>query len=384
MLGEDAKNLIIREAKLQGFSAVGFAKAHLPDKTRLDLEMFLESNMHGEMQWMKEKSEIRANPQNLWPQAQSIIVLGMNYGPEENPLKRLDDANLGNISVYAQGKDYHDVMKGRQKQLAAQIVKKLGGDAKVFVDTAPIMEKPLAASTQLGWQGKHTCVVSRQFGSWLFLGEIFTTLKIAPDEPHQPSCGTCSACIEICPTSAIIAPHQLDARRCISYLTIEHKSMIPREFRRAIGNRVYGCDDCLAICPWNKFAQTASELKLRPKPELANPELGELVTLTDQTFRTLFAGTPLKRIGRDRFIRNVLIAIGNSNNKAYLPSVIKLLSDDSELVRAAAVWALSQLAQIAQIAQIAESTDSAEFAIQKSRHILNENALIVLEEWNNA
>lgn len=300
---------------------------------------------------MAQTAERRADPRNLWPDVASIIVLGMNYGPEENPLARPHDPSRAIISVYAQNRDYHDVVKGRLKMLAQWLVKEgralsdLEGapEVKVFVDTAPVMEKPLAQSAGIGWQGKHTNLVSREYGSWLFLGSIFTTLQLEPDEPEIDHCGSCTACLDICPTGAFPAPYQIDARRCISYLTIESKAQIPREFRKGVGGRIYGCDDCLAACPWNKFARSAHEMKLQAREDLANAKLGDLAQLDEAGFRALFAGGPVKRIGHKRFIRNVLCAIGASADASLAPHAFSRIDDDDPMVRGMAVWALSQL-----------------------------------------
>jgi epoxyqueuosine reductase len=295
------------------------------------------------MDWLASNAERRSDPRALWPDVRSLIMLGVNYGPEENPLAVLEQRTRGAISVYAQGDDYHDVIKKRLKALARWLIATAGGDVKVFVDTAAVMEKPLAATAGLGWQGKHTNVVSREFGSWLFLGSIFTTLELPPDAADADHCGTCQACLDICPTKAFPAPYQLDARRCISYLTIEHKGPILREFRAAIGNRIYGCDDCLAVCPWNKFAQAGSEAKLAARDTLKAPALADLVRLDDAAFRALFAKTSVKRTGRDRFVRNVLIAIGNSSDVSLAGEAERLLDDPSPLVRGSAIWALGKL-----------------------------------------
>jgi epoxyqueuosine reductase len=303
------------------------------------------------MDWMAQTAERRADPRNLWPDVASIIVLGMNYGPEENPLERPHDPARAIISVYAQNRDYHDVVKGRLKMLAQWLVKEgralsqAEGEpaVKVFVDTAPVMEKPLAQSAGIGWQGKHTTLVSREYGSWLFLGSIFTSLKLEPDAPEIDHCGSCTACLDICPTGAFPAPYQIDARRCVSYLTIESKAQIPREFRKSVGGRIYGCDDCLAACPWNKFAQSAREMKLQAREDLANARLGDLAQLDEAGFRTLFAGGPIKRIGHKRFIRNVLCAIGASGDASLAPHALARIEDDDSLVRGMAVWALSEL-----------------------------------------
>jgi epoxyqueuosine reductase len=299
--------------------------------------------MHGDMTWMEANAERRGDPRALWPQVRSIVMLGLNYGPDEDPLAILAARQRGAISVYAQGDDYHEVIKPRLKAVARRLVGLAGGDVKVFVDTAAVMEKPLAAAAGLGWQGKHTNLVSRAFGSWLFLGAIFTTLELATDEPEQDHCGTCRACLDVCPTDAFPAPYRLDARRCISYLTIEHKGPIPHALRPHIGNRIYGCDDCLAVCPWNKFAQRGREAKLAARAALAAPRLADLAKLDDRQFRALFAKSTIKRTGRDRFVRNVLIAIGNSADPELAPDAERLIADPSPLVRGAAIWALGRL-----------------------------------------
>ncbi len=333
------------EAKALGFDAVAVTRPDAIAEAGPRLGAFVEAGRHGTMEWMAETLERRAHPNTLWADARSVIMLTMNYGPDENPLELLERRDRAAISVYARNRDYHDVIKGRLKTLAQKFSARTGADVKVFVDTAPVMEKPLAAAAGLGWQGKHTNLVSREFGSWLFLGSIFTTAELTPDAPEIDHCGSCRACLDICPTGAFPAPYQIDARRCISYLTIEHKGPIPHEFRTAMGNRIYGCDDCLAVCPWNKFAQATREAKLAARDDLAAPALADLLTLDDTAFREKFAGSPIKRIGRDRFIRNVLIAAGNSNDAGLASLVETLLVDLSPLVRGAAVWALSRLVE---------------------------------------
>jgi epoxyqueuosine reductase len=327
----------------EGFDVVRFAKAEPPQSAGADLRQFLSEERHGTMDWMARNAELRTDPRTLWPEAKSIVVLGMNYGPKRDPRDGLAQRSHGTISCYAQGDDYHEVVKGKLKRLASGIAQQHGAQVKVFVDTAPVMEKPLAQAAGAGWQGKHTNLVSRLYGSWLFLGSIFTTLEIAPDEPEQDHCGACTRCLEMCPTEAFTAPYRIDARRCISYLTIEHKGHIAPEFRAKMGNRIYGCDDCLSVCPWNKFASVAREARFHARAELAQPHLGELAKLDDAKFRALFRRSPIKRIGRDRFVRNVLIAIGNSGDTSLVPEAERLLGDDSPLVRAMAVWALSKL-----------------------------------------
>ncbi len=337
-----AKSLKDQAAAL-GFDLCQITTASLPEKVGDRLNAALAAGHHGEMAWMETRVAERAHPQTLWPEAQSVIMLGLNYGPENDPLAILEARDRAAISVYAQNEDYHDLIKKRLKRLGRWLIDHAGGDIKVFVDTAPVMEKPLAAQSGLGWQGKHTNLVSREFGSWLFLGAIYTTLPLPADEAEGDHCGSCRACLDICPTDAFPAPYQLDARKCISYLTIEFKGIIPREFRKAMGNRIYGCDDCLAICPWNKFAQQAHEQKLQSRPALTAPALEELATLDDPAFRALFRKSPVKRIGRDRFVRNVMIAIGNSGDANLLDTVEPRLSDDAADVRALAAWAWREL-----------------------------------------
>ena len=341
--GADLKAALASEARAVGFDCVGVTDPNAIADIAKHFRDFLDAGAHGDMGWLASHPERRADPRVLWAGVRSVIMLGVNYGPDENPLAILERRSRGAISVYARGDDYHDLIKKRLKALARWLVATLGGEVKVFVDTAAVMEKPLAQAAGVGWQGKHTNLVSREFGSWLFLGAIFTTLDLPRDQADSDHCGSCQACLDICPTSAFPAPYKLDARRCISYLTIEHKGQIPHEFRRAIGNRIYGCDDCLAVCPWNKFAQAGRETKLAARDELRAPALAELAELDDAAFRARFAKSAVKRIGRDRFVRNVLIAIGNSNDADLTDAAERLLSDDSPLVRGAAVWALSQL-----------------------------------------
>jgi epoxyqueuosine reductase len=311
------------------------------------------------MAWMETTAARRGDPSALWADARSIVMLGMNYGPDQDPLAILQARGRGAISVYAQGEDYHELVKSRLKQVARWLVAHAGGDVKVFVDTAAVMEKPLAASAGLGWQGKHTNMVSRQFGSWLFLGSIFSTLDLPGDRAGEDSCGSCRACLDICPTAAFPEPYRLDARRCISYLTIEHKGPIPRELRDKLGNRIYGCDDCLSVCPWNKFAVQGREAKLAARDDLRAPRLAELARLDDAEFRKLFARTSVKRTGRDRFVRNVLIAIGNSGDPSLVAEAERLLDDASPLVRGAAVWALSRLLPKEKFAALKKFDDDA-------------------------
>jgi epoxyqueuosine reductase len=337
------RDALCREALALGFDSLGIADPDAIAGVREKLDAFLAAGAHGQMDWLADNPGRRADPKVMWADVRSVIMLGVNYGPDENPLAILAQRSHAAISVYAQGDDYHDVIKKRLKLLARWLIAEAGGDVKVFVDTAAVMEKPLAQAGGLGWQGKHTNLVSREFGSWLFLGAIFTTLELPRDAAVIDHCGSCRACLDSCPTAAFPAPYQLDARRCISYLTIENKGPIPHEFRQAIGNRIYGCDDCLAACPWNKFAQEGREIKLAARDELRAPSLGKLSRLDDAAFRALFTKSPVKRIGRDRFIRNVLIAIGNSGDASLVKEAERLLGDDSALVRGAAVWALSQL-----------------------------------------
>ena len=331
------------EARARGFDAIGITSPDAIPDAQARLARFLAEDAHGDMEWLAATAERRGSPRALWAEARSVIMLGLNYGPDEDPLAVLRRRERAAISVYAKGDDYHELIKKRLKEIARWLIATAGGDVKVFVDTAAVMEKPLAASAGLGWQGKHTNLVSRQFGSWLFLGAIFTTLDLPRDDAADDACGSCRACLDACPTDAFPAPYRLDARRCISYLTIEHKGVIPRGLRERIGNRIYGCDDCLAVCPWNKFAQAGREAKLAAREALRAPKLAELARLDDAQFRALFSKSPIKRTGRDRFIRNVLIAIGNSGDPALAPEAERLIDDASPLVRGAAVWALGRL-----------------------------------------
>jgi len=340
------REVIAAQARAVGFDVCGFTSVDAPWPAAARLARFLELGRQGDMDWMAASAERRAHPQALWPEARSAIVLGMNYGPDADPLAILKHRDKGAVSVYAQGRDYHDLVKGRLKTLAGQIVRLDGAEVKVFVDTAPLMEKPLAAQAGLGWQGKHTNLVSREFGSWLFLGAILTSLELTPDPPSEDHCGACRACLDICPTKAFPAPYQLDARRCLSYLTIEHKGPIPEEYRPALANRIYGCDDCLAVCPWNKFASLAREQALQAREALRAPALEDLAGLDEAAFRALFAGSPVKRIGRDRFVRNVVYAIGNSGVARLIPTLQARLADRCDTVREAADWALKRLESV--------------------------------------
>jgi epoxyqueuosine reductase len=352
--------LIDAEARRAGFDAVAVTSPNAIPLAPARLAEFVTDGFHGSMAWIAETLERRSEPSTLWPDVRSIIVLAMNYGPDHDPRALQGKRDRGAISVYAQNRDYHEIMKGRLKEIAGKIVARAGGDVKVFVDTAPVMEKPLAEAAGLGWQGKHTNLVSREHGSWLFLGTIFTTAELEPDTADEDHCGSCRACLDACPTDAFPVPYRLDARRCISYLTIENKEPIPYEFREKIGNRIYGCDDCLAACPWNKFARAASEAKLAARAELREPPLAELLQLDDAAFRFFFSGSPIKRIGRDRFVRNVLIAAGNSGDFSLAGTVRALLGDASPLVRGAAIWALARLVPDAEFAELAATGSKTE------------------------
>jgi len=336
---DPVRTAIRTQARALGFDAVGFAAPELGAAAQ-HLDEFLALGRHGTMGWMERNAERRRDPHVTFPAVRSVIVVGANYAPKEDPLSLLEHRDRGSISVYARGKDYHDVMKPRLRKLGEWLVRTQGGEAKLFVDTAPVMEKPLAELAGIGWRGKHTNLVSREFGSWLFLGALFTTLDLAPDLAEADHCGTCQRCLDICPTDAFPAPYQLDARRCISYLTIEHEGPIPEEFRAAIGNRIYGCDDCLAVCPWNKYAAATKEMAFLPRAELTAPKLIELAMLDDAAFRKLFAGSPIKRIGRERFVRNVAIALGNDGSPDARAALERLASDGSDVVAEAARWGL--------------------------------------------
>ena len=337
------KQWLIARASALGFDAIRVTRPDAIGQAGERLDAFLARGRQGDMDWMATHADRRRDPRTLWPGVRSVVSVGMSYAPPSNPLDALDDKQRGIVSAYAKGKDYHDVLKGKLKQLAREFAGRSGADVKVFVDTAPLMEKPLAAAAGMGWQGKHTNLVSRDHGSWLFLGALLTTAELPQDESEVDHCGSCRRCLDICPTAAFPAPYQLDARRCLAYLTIEHKGPIAREYRVPLGNRVFGCDDCLAVCPWNKFAETAREIKFAARAETDNPPLAELLALDDSSFRARFAGTPVKRTGRDRFVRNVLIAAGNSGDGAFVPAIEALLQDASPLVRGMAVWALSRL-----------------------------------------
>lgn len=337
-------NALKNRAAQEGFAASGIAPAHLAPETSVRFRAWLAAGCHGDMIWMESRAGERADPRKLWPAVRSVIMLGMSYAPGHDPMALADRADRGRISVYAQGRDYHDVVKGALKRLAGWLAYESGEDVKVFVDTAPVMERALAQAAGIGWQGKHTNIVSRTQGSWLFLGAIYTTADLPADMPAADACGSCNACQTICPTAAFPAPYRLDARRCISYLTIEHKGPIPHDLRAGIGNHIYGCDDCLAVCPWNKFAVAAAKQRaFHPRAELSAPEIDDLLTLDDAAFRALFSGSPVKRTGRARFVRNLLIAAGNGGWTGHLAKVTRLLDDEEPLVRGAAIWALRQI-----------------------------------------
>ncbi len=404
-------NAIKERAAAEGFAACGIAPALLAPETSQRLKTWLADGQHGDMIWMEGRADERSDPQSLWPDVRSVIMLGMSYAPGDDPMALADEPDRARISVYARGRDYHDVVKGALKRLASWLAHETSADVKVFVDTAPVMEKALASAAGIGWQGKHSNIVSQEHGSWLFLGAIYTTLDLArhdaeqntahpepvegglhrqtlrpstgsgpqgergvigtlvADEPSQDRCGSCNACQDICPTNAFPAPYRLDARRCISYLTIEHKVPIPHDLRAGIGNHIYGCDDCLAVCPWNKFAQAAATHKaFHPRAELVAPEISALLTLDDAAFRKLFSGSPVKRTGRNRFIRNVLIAAGNSADAKHLDAVLKLLGDPEPIVRGAAIWALGRI-------------DAGQFAEERGNREDAEKDRTVREEW---
>jgi epoxyqueuosine reductase len=336
----------------EGFDAFGVTSPAAATSAGEGLRAFLEAGFHGEMGWLAANAERRADPRALWSEVRSIVIAAMNYAPDADPRDATMRPSSGAVSVYAQGADYHDILKGKLKAVAGEFARASGEDVKVFVDTAPVMEKPLAEAAGVGWQGKHTNLVSREFGSWLFLGAIFTTASLAPDAPEKNHCGACRRCLDACPTRAFPAPYRLDARRCISYLTIEHKGQIRHEFREGIGNRIYGCDECLAACPWNKFAKAAAEMRFKPSQAADNPPLAELLALDDAEFRARYKGSPIKRIGRDRFVRNALIAAGNSGNAKLLSRISPLLKDDSPLVRGMAIWAVRRLADACEEAHL--------------------------------
>lgn len=371
------REFLNKEALALGFSDLRICQASNAKDREATLRSFVEHGYHGSMDWMEETLERRSHPTRLWQDVRSVIMLGFNYGPDEDPRPLLAQKDKANISVYARHRDYHDLIKGRLKQLSAKLLSRVrdsqpDGEIKVFVDTAPVMEKPLAALSGLGWQGKHTNLVSREFGSWLFLGAIFTNLDLIPDEAEFDRCGSCRACLDACPTNAFPEPYKIDASRCISYLTIENKEPIPEAFRSMLGNRIYGCDDCLAACPWNKFAQIASEAKLKARDDLKAPDLSQLLTLDDASFRAHFSGSPIKRIGRNRFLRNVLIAAGNSEDPSLVDLITPHLTDRDPILRGAAIWALGQLCT------------EAHFEAFASVHLELERDPMVLQEWQSA
>ncbi|MGV4793469.1 tRNA epoxyqueuosine(34) reductase QueG [Rhizobium sp. F40D2] len=368
---DNLTNFVRAESAARGFDLCRITRPDAIPEAKERLGQFIDAGRHGTMEWMAETRERRGDPRTLWSEVQSVVIFGLNYAPEEDPRGILAKPDKAAISVYARNRDYHDIIKGRLKEIATRFAARAGADVKVFVDTAPVMEKPLAAAAGLGWQGKHTNLVSRTHGSWLFLGSMFTTADLAVDAEEADHCGSCRACLDICPTAAFPAPYQIDARRCISYLTIEHKGPIDPELRPLIGNRIYGCDDCLAACPWNKFASAASEMKLKARDDLQEPSIAFLLTLDDAAFRAFFSGSPVKRIGRDRFIRNVLIAAGNSGEKALIGQCRMLADDASPVVRGMAVWALSRLMA---------AGDFAAFAAQRA----GESDDDVLNEWRLA
>jgi len=352
-----------------GFDVCRVTAAELPQDIGDKLEQAIQLGHHASMTWMETTLDRRKTPRAMWADARTAVVLGMNYAPDTNPMKNLSMTSSANISVYARNRDYHDVMKGKLKTLAGWFAARTNAEVKVFVDTAPLMEKPIAQNAGLGWQGKHTNLVSRQFGSWLFLGTILTTAELDHDRAEEDHCGSCRSCLDICPTDAFPAPYQLDARRCISYLTIEHAAPIPHDLREAMGNRVYGCDDCLAVCPWNKYARQTSQIKLQAREDLVAPDLEELARLDDMAFRTMFSGSPVKRIGRNRFVRNIMIAVGNSGDQALKAVAVENVSDESPLVRGASVWALSRL------------EDKSRFADMRINALAKEADESVREEW---
>ena len=366
----DLKTELTATAREAGFDLLRVTRPESIGEAGARLRDFLAQGRHGGMGWMADKAERRADPRVLWPEVRSVVMLGLNYAPVSDPIATGVDRRRGVISAYARGRDYHDVVKRGLKRVARVLQARTSADVKVFVDTAPLMEKPLAQAAGIGWQGKHTNLVSRQAGgSWLFLGAVLTAAEIEPDTAEDDHCGTCRKCLDACPTAAFPAPYQLDARRCIAYLTIEHKGPIAREFRKPIGNRVFGCDDCLAVCPWNKFAKAARDQRLAAQAETDNPQLGELLKLDDAAFRARFAGTPVKRTGRVRFVRNVLIAAGNAGDVTLLPQVTALLDDAAPLVRGMAVWALAQL------------VEAAAFARHRAAYLARETDADVIAEW---
>ncbi len=367
--GKKLKKLLKQRAEKLGFDAFGVTRADARPDLKEKLAQSLDKGWHASMGWMQNTAERRASPAALWAEAKSVLMLGLAYTPDTDPMADLEKTSAGNISIYARNRDYHDIIKGRLKELASLLVRHAGAQVKVFVDTAPVMEKPLAQSAGLGWQGKHSVLVSREHGSWLFLGVIFTNAKLPADEAQNDKCGTCTRCLDICPTNAFPAPYQLDARKCLAYYNNEHHGPIPEQYRAAMGNRIFGCDDCLAVCPWNKFAETSRETKLRARQDLILPPLGELVQMDEGEFRRLFSGSPVKRLGHARFLRNVLIALGNSGDDRLLRYAIDRLSDNDEMIRSTAVWAVRQLA------------GSKEFLDLRDEHGVGEKSADVAMEW---
>jgi epoxyqueuosine reductase len=365
----DTLQLLRGKAEAEGLTLLRITSAQLPETAGERLELFLQAGQHGDMKWLEDRTPQRKSPDALWPEAKSAILFAQNYAPDFDPMPRLEQRDTGVVSVYALHRDYHDVFKGKLKRLAHWLHHQTGEQVKIFVDTAPLMEKPLAEQAGLGWQGKHTNLVSRELGSWFFIGTILTTADLPHDEPEIDHCGSCTACLDICPTKAFPAPRQLDARRCISYLTIEYKGHIAEEFRKPMGNRIYGCDDCLAVCPWNKFATAGHEAKLSARNDLIAPKLADLLQLDDAAFRHLFSGSAVKRVGRNRFIRNCLIAAGNSGDQNLSAQIKSLLMDFSPQVRAMAVWALAQV------------SDSKTFSDAREQHTPQETDADVLKEW---
>ncbi|HHG89488.1 MAG TPA: tRNA epoxyqueuosine(34) reductase QueG [Devosia sp.] len=370
--GEKLREILRQRAEKLGFDAFGITRAAARPDLKKKLALSLNNGWQAGMVWMDQTAQRRSSPTSLWAQARSVIMLGLSYAPSSDPIADLTKTSAGNISVYARNRDYHDVIKGRLKELGGLMVRHGGAQVKVFVDTAPVMEKPLAQSAGLGWQGKHSVLVSRDHGSWLFLGAIFTDLDLPVDEEQTDRCGSCTRCLDICPTDAFAAPYQLDARKCLAYYNNEHRGPIPEKYRVAMGNRIFGCDDCLAVCPWNKFAQTSREAKLRARPELRLPDLGLLVQMNDGEFRSMFSGSPVKRLGHARFLRNVLIALGNSGNAGLLGHAIARLRDNNELIRGSAVWAARQLAGPEQFLDLRE------------QHGVGEKSMQVAMEWRGA
>ncbi len=368
-LEKDIKKWLSEIGSDYGFDVFAVSPAELPAQTASYLDDFIKAGFHGEMAWMEDTKERRKSPKSMWKEARTALVFGCNYGPEHNPLEKLNQRQKGNISVYARGRDYHDVLKGRLKQIASQLHARTNWQVKIFVDTAPLMEKPLAAKAGIGWQGKHTNLVSRAYGSWLFLGVILTDGLVPPDQPESDHCGQCRACLDICPTNAFVAPYKLDARRCISYLTIEYDGHIPAEFRQPMQNRIFGCDDCLAVCPWNKFAIACSDQKLTNPAGTKDPDLAYLLCLDDAAFRAYFSKSPVKRSGYVRFIRNVLIAAGNAEDKSLIRHIQPYLEHADGRLRAMAIWALSHYLTSGELAELYSD---------------QEKDKMVLAEWKNA